>query len=499
MYSLLQLKTLASCGREPARSLPLWRGFLLIPLMLVCLAFSLSAQAAPSPETPDPGSVGDPFGTADGKNALKNVSGGVANSAFGWYTLFADTTGNFNTALGAGALVLNNADSNTAVGTAALILNTVGAGLDTGKENTAVGTAALVFNSGGPNNFDGSFNGAVGAFALNQNTIGAGNNAFGNSALFSNIDGSENTAIGDVALTFNIGTVTTKGEGSANTAVGGGALYSNTSGSSNDAVGFNALQNNTVGLFNQALGSLALASNVDGASNIAIGDSAFADNVSGSFNTVIGDLAGGGVEGDDNIYIGATSGLPGGGSESGTIRIGDPTFVTACFIAGINGVAVTGTPVVVDANGQLGVAVSSARFKENVQPMDKASESILSLKPVTFRYKKSIDAKGTPQFGLLAEEVAKVNPDLVIYDRDGKPYTVRYEAVNAMLLNEFLKEHHTVQDLKATVAKQGELIAKQQEAMGVLTAQLKEQAAQIQKVSAQLEVRKPAPRVVENR
>ena len=221
-----------------------------------------------------------------------------------------------------------------------------------------------------------------------------------------------------------------------------------------------------------------------GASNVAIGDSAFSGNAHGSFNTVVGNMAGATVEGDDNIYIGATS-ASGVTRESGTIRIGDLTFVSACYIAGINGQTATGgVPVGINGDGKLGTVTSSARFKDDVMLMDKASESILALKPVTFRYKKQIDANRTPQFGLVAEEVAKVNPDLVISGRDSKPYTVRYDAVNAMLLNEFLKEHKKVEALEGTVA--------------TLAATVREQAAQIQKVSAQLEVSSPAPQTVLN-
>jgi hypothetical protein len=155
--------------------------------------------------------------------------------------------------------------------------------------------------------------------------------------------------------------------------------------------------------------------------------------------------------------------------------------------------------VFIDGNGKLGTLTSSARFKDEIKPMDKASESVLALKPVTFRYKKEIDANRIPQFGLVAEDVAKVNPNLVVNGRDGKPYTVRYEAVNAMLLNEFLKEHGTVQELKATAEKQQATIALQEGQIKALTASLREQAAQIQKVSALLEVNKPASQVVLNK
>jgi hypothetical protein len=240
------------------------------------------------------------------------------------------------------------------------------------------------------------------------------------------------------------------------------------------------------------MGAYALAGN-DGAANVGIGDSVLMNATSASFNTVVGWQAGtgNGVDGQDNIYIGATAG-PASGSEDGHIRIGDPGFINACFIAGITNSPVTGVPVLVDANGQLGVAASSARFKDDIKSMDKASESIFALNPVTFHYKKAIDANGTPQFGLVAEQVAKVNPDLVVRDPNGKPYTVRYEAVNAMLLNEFLKEHRTVEKQQATIALQESQIK-------ALTASVREQAAQIQKVSAQLEMIKPAPQVVENR
>jgi hypothetical protein len=165
-----------------------------------------------------------------------------------------------------------------------------------------------------------------------------------------------------------------------------------------------------------------------------------------------------------------------------------------------------GAAVKVNAAGQLGTAPSSARFKEAIKPMDKASETILALKPVTFRYKKEIDPERAPQFGLVAEEVEKVNPTLVDRGADGKLYTVRYEAVNAMLLNEFLKEHKKVEQqqaiveqLRSNAAEQEATISELKKGMGTLTAQLKQQAAQIQKVSAQVEVSKPAPRVAINR
>jgi len=486
MYSMIEQKTLVSCGREPARSLPSGRGFLLIPLILVCFAFVLQVQAAPQAALPAPSPDGcyPGFTTAEGCKALQHLTNGAGNTGVGWYSLFVDTTGSYNSGLGAGTLVLNNADSNTATGAAALLLN------GDGTQNCAYGTDALVYNGDGVSGAD--YNNGFGAFALFNNTGGYTNNAFGNHALFENINGAANTAVGDEALQDNDSSG--NGTGNLNTAVGALALQSNVNADSNNAVGYSALQSNSgdKSSQNNAMGAYALAGN-DGAANVGIGDSVLMNATTASFNTVVGWQAGTGtgVNGMDNIYIGATSG-PASGSEDGTIRIGDPGFIAACYIAGITNSPITGVPVVVDANGQLGVAASSARFKDDIKSMDKASESIFALNPVTFHYKKAIDANGTPQFGLVAEQVAKVNPDLVVRGHDGKPYTVRYEAVNAMLLNEFLKEHRTVEKQQATIALQESQIK-------ALTASVREQGAQIQKVSAQLEMIKPAPQVVENR
>ena len=211
-------------------------------------------------------------------------------------------------------------------------------------------------------------------------------------------------------------------------------------------------------------------------------------NNRGSSNIAVGSNAGLNLTtGNSNIDIG-NQGVAG---ESAKIRIGTQGSQTKAFIAGIHGVPVTGVAVKVTAAGQLGVAPSSARFKDEIRPMDKASEAILALKPVAFRYKKDVDSDRTLQFGLVAEDVEKVNPDLVARDADGKPYTVRYEAVNAMLLNEFLKEHCKVESLEKAMAEQ-------QKENAAMRGMLKEQAAQIQQVSAQLEVTKPAPQMVLN-
>jgi hypothetical protein len=358
-----------------------------------------------------------------------------------------------NTAEGQNALLsLTSGYYNTAVGFSSLKSNTIG------YLNTAVGVNALSFNT------TGSSNTANGAAALYSNTTGQHNIANGGYALFSNTAGYSNIAIGTYALYFNT-------TGNSNTAIGGnGGLISGT------------LWDNTTGSNNTAVGALALrSSNGDG--NTAVGSGALI-NVGGSLNTALGQNAGSQLNGGEsnNIYIGANVG--GVRGESNTIRIGNAD-ITDTFISGISGTTVAGgAAVLVDSNGHLGTVTSSKRFKEEIRPMNKTSEAIFSLEPVTFRYKKEIDPAGTSQFGLVAEDVEKINPDLVVRDKEGKTYSVRYEAVNAMLLNEFLKEHTKTEKLEATVAS--------------LIATVKEQAAQIQKVSAQLEANKPTPQVVSN-
>jgi endosialidase-like protein len=268
---------------------------------------------------------------------------------------------------------------------------------------------------------------------------------------------------------------------STNTADGNQALFSDTTGDGNTANGHHALYSNTTGAGNTATGLQALYSNTASVNNTADGIFALLNNTTGNQNIALGYAAGSNLTtGDNNIDIGNA----GVAAEANTIRIGKQGTQTKTFIAGINGTAVMGGAVKVNAAGQLGTAPSSRRFKTEIKQMDTASEAILALKPVTFRYKQEIDQEGIPQFGLVAEEVEKVNPDLVTRDAKGEVYTVRYEAVNAMLLNEFLKEHRTVQG--------------QQNEIDALKAELKEQKALIQRVSAQIEVTKPAPRTVLN-
>jgi hypothetical protein len=404
---------------------------------LAALVVLPTAKAVNPP--PDGGYPGNT--TAEGNLALNSLTSGTSNTALGYKTLFSDTTGYNNTATGSGAL-RDNQDGwdNTATGVNALFHNTGGI------QNAAFGFAAL------QNNTNGNFNTAVGLTALSGNQTGDGNTAVGWAAL-ANSTGNSNTAVGLGGLTSNKG-------GGSNTAVGEVALQSNVSGSFNTAAGAKALNDNVTGFFNTACGYQALQNNTGGNFNIALGVSAGANLVAGG----------------SNIYIG-NSGVA---REDQTIRIG--TNQTQTFVAGISGVAVTGPAVHVNGSGQLGIVPSSERFKVAIKPMDKSSEAILNLKPVSFHYKQDLDPDKIAQFGLIAEEVEKVNPDLVVHDENGKPYTVRYEAVNAMLLNEFLKAHRKLQEQQTTIERQ----QKQIEAL----------TAGLQKVTARVEAANSFPRVV---
>jgi hypothetical protein len=430
-----------------------------VAFTFICSVLSPRMQAVSPP--PDGGYPGQ--NTAEGANALFSLSpnDGAFNTAIGWRSLFANTTGSLNTGVGAGTLLANISHNNTAIGAGALALNTTGDG-----------------------------NTANGALALLQNTEGRGNTAMGGQALFSNTTGQGNTAVGARALLNN--TTGTEEESSLNTAIGLDALGSNTTGGFNTAVGGGtndgpagaaALGSNTTGRNNTAVGGAgganngALGFNTTGSGNTAIGQGALNINTTGEFNIAVGVQAGSNLTtGDSNIDIGNN----GVADESNTIRIGTSGEQTAAFIAGISGTAVVGDAVVVDGNGQLGTVASSARFKKNIKPMDKTSEAILALKPVSFQYRS--DSKGTPQFGLIAEEVAKVNSDLVVRNRNGEIYSVRYDQVNAMLLNEFLKEHRKVEEQVATITK--------------LKQQIEALSAGLQKVSAQLELIEAKPQTV---
>src|SRR5437773_6207956 len=325
------------------------------------------------------------------------------------------------------------AGGNTAEGQSALL------GLTTGLYNTAVGIYSVLSLS------DGNFCTGVGAGTLLSNTA------------------DENTATGAGALLSHT-------DGAGSTANGAFALFSDTTGIDNTAVGSRALLLSTTGGFNTAIGQAAMLNNDTGSSNVAIGVQALGNNVSGSNNIVLGNVAGSGVTTANDVIC---------------INAGGENVDSSGYMGGIfNATSSGGSAVFINSAGKLGTSTSSQRFKDEIKPMKQASAALYALKPVSFHYKKEIDPRGTKQFGLVAEEVEKVNPDLVVRDKEGNPYSVRYDQVNAMLLNEFLKEHRKVQELETTVAQQ----QKQIDAL----------ATGLEKVSAKVETRNPAPKIAAN-
>ena len=378
------------------------------------------------------------FNTASGSSALRENTTGSSNTASGALALFSNTEGRSNTAIGASAMESNTTgERNTATGDNALAFNT------TGSSNTASGASALLFNT------EGSSNTASGASALRSNTDGIFNTASGFEALTSNTTGFRNTATGVFALSSNT-------EGIFNTAIGASALTSNTEGISNTASGDGALFSNTTGRSNTAGGVVALADNTTGSSNTAVGTSALRGNTTGSSNIALGFSAGQDLRaGDNNIYVGN----PGVAAESNTIRIGDGSIHTSAFIAGI--------PV---------AGVSSKRFKEDIRDMGQASTSLMQLRPVTFRYRKEYDAGDHRlQYGLIAEEVAEVYPELVVHDDTGRARAVIYQELNVMLLNELQKQHQVMQEQQEQIEQQqmvtDNLMERLSQLEGILTLQ----------------------------
>ena len=347
---------------------------------------------------------------------------------------------------------------NTAEGQAALF------SLTTGSFNTAVGFVSLRSNT------EGQFNTGLGAGTLFANT-GHQNTATGAAALLNNTTGVKNTANGALALFSNI-------TGNSNTASGDGALFANNGGFNNTAVGYNALLSNTTAGDNAAIGTTALISNTTGEFNVAVGSQALYNNASGDSNTAIGDSAGFNITGSGNVCIGA--GVNGFAGENNITRIRNVYESVA-----------TERAVYVTSDNRIGTLASSERYKDQIRPMEEASKAIHSLRPVRFRYKKEVDPTRALCFGLIAEEVAKIDPVLVTSDREGKPRSVRYEAVNAMLLNEFLKEHRKVEKQESKIQEQEVTIARQQKQIDALTVGL-------QKVTAQLETSDAAPQTVLN-
>jgi trimeric autotransporter adhesin len=378
------------------------------------------------------------YDTAFGDDALNLNTTGYDNAADGAFALNFNTTGHDNTGIGYGALY-NNAtgDYNSGVGSYVLENNT------TGANNTALGYGASFYNS------TGSDNTTVGYAALNSGTTGFRNDAIGSQALLANTTGSYNNAIGFSALTNN-------STGMYNTGVGTDALYSNTTGNYNSASGNYGLYDNTTGGYNNASGYGALYHNTTGAYNAGMGVYALFSNAVGSNNIAIGQLAGYYVTGSNNIDIGNK----GTAADSAVIRFGVQGTQQATYIAGVSGVNVTGgATVVVNSQGQLGVVSSSRRYKEDIRSMGDASDRLLALRPVTFRYKKADENGQKPeQYGLIAEEVAKVMPELVVYNQKGQPETVAYQTLAPLLLNELKREHEHVVSLTRRVESQGELL-----------------------------------------
>jgi uncharacterized coiled-coil protein SlyX len=434
---------------------------LLIVALLACFGL-VEAQAT------DAGSVLPNGNTADGSGVLINLTTGLNNSGFGFQALTQNTSGNNNTADGFRALRNNTTGKdNTATGAQALFSNTIINGIS-GSGNTGTGSQALKSNT------TGSFNTATGYHALLKNNGGNFNTANGHQALASNTTGTGNTATGVNALVFS----TTSAH---NTAYGDSALYSNTNGDSNTATGYLALYTNKSGRLNTAVGETALYS-AKGTQNIGIGTGAGANIGLGNGNICLGHT---GITGDNN-----------------TMRLGiDNGYVTTrTFITGVYDVNEGGTiaAVYINSAGQLGTQPpsSSRRFKHGIEPIGDVSEAVLCLNPVSFRYNG--DAKATPQFGLIAEEVAKINPDLVLRDEHNEIYTVRYDAVNAMLLNEFLKEHRNVAEQQIKVAAQQSTIAELKTTVAQQQKQIEALIATVRKVSDRVELSAPAPRIAAN-
>jgi hypothetical protein len=390
-----------------------WRSACIL-FALGCLALCPMARAVvPAPDGGYPN-----FNTAEGSNALKNLTTGVGNAAVGWFSLFSNTDGSFNTALGAGTLLFNIGDPNTGLGI----------------QNTGIGALALFSNA------TGSQNTATGALALLSNTTGVGNLANGHSA-----------------------------------------LYSNTTGFFNSATGADSLANNTIGAYNTANGYQALGSNTTGYFNTALGHAAGANIITGQNNVCIGAM----------VY--------------GVDGVNDTTWIGNVYDS-----VTTARQVYVNADNKIGTLSSSRRFKHDIQAMDRSSETLFALKPVTFRYKEDVDRSQALSFGLIAEDVAEVSPELITRDEKGKPQTVRYEAVNAMLLNEFLKEHRKmeqqareVREDKTMIAELKSTIAQQkiefQSAIAALSARMKEQDAKLQRVSTRNDLNGATPQLTANR
>ncbi len=414
------------------------------------------------------------YNTAGGNKALLANTTGNSNTAFGASSLTANTLGSNNAAMGQGSLAANTLGSdNTAIGLGSLTANTTAGG------NVAVGTNALANQSFSNNGvaynswntavgdlalssnqptvtLNGNWNTAVGGRALAMNITGWGNTAVGMQCLDSSTTGSQNSALGNQALIANNTGSSNTAMGWAalaqsttanfNTALGATALEQNTTASYNTAIGYQALQGNTTGWPNNAFGAGALMANTTGGGNTALGNGALARALTGSNNIAIGPNAGYNLTGaeSNNLHIGH-AGVTG---DSGVIRIGSGSQTTA-FMTGIRGVTTAvnnAIPVVIDSNGQLGTISSSIRFKEQIQDLATVSGRIHQLRPVSFHYKGQ---SGNAHFGLIAEEVDMVMPELAVRGRDGQIETVAYHELPPLLLAEMQKQQKALEALKA--------------------------------------------------
>ena len=448
-----------------------------VSCLVVELVFSLlcAAGSAYASQPPDVVSSDGSANTAMGTQALQMiVTGGGAsdNTAAGFYALNGNTTGLYNTAMGSYALNKNTtAGNNGAFGVSALQDNT------TGSDNDAFGYQALLSNTTGNENFasgsyalyantTGAANIAVGFSALIGNTTGAGNVAIGVNALPANSTGSNNTAVGTTALfsaTTASGNTATgasalygNSTGYNNNAMGSSSLYNNSSGYYNNGVGYYALYANTVGYNNNAQGSYALSANTTGYGNSAMGANSLLNLTTGFRNVGVGNNTGTSlVAGNYNVDIGW--GVTGSGDETGVIRIGNPTYATATYVAGVSGTVVTGAAVYVTASGRLGVLASSERYKKDIASLPANIEKLEALRPVSFHLKT--DPKGTLQYGLIAEEVNQVYPELVIRDEQGQIQGVRYDELAPLLLSEVQEQRRTIGGLQQQLAVQDERFA----------------------------------------
>jgi trimeric autotransporter adhesin len=445
---------------------------------------------------------------------------GVANTAFGFQALIYNNTGSFNVAVGPYAAVNNlSGEANIAIGYAALnapsmVSFNTAVGHDAmeyvGNEasyNVAIGSYALSQGDGNSNiavgyqvmyvNQSGSYDTAIGTAAMNKNTVGNDDTALGYFTLSSNTTGSNNTASGYNALEFNT-------TGNRDNAFGEGALQANTTANDNNAMGVSALTDNTTGALNNAMGNFALEYNTTGNNNNAVGYGALLRNTTGSDNSGQGYFSlEGNTTGNLNIGVGYKAGSSlttgsnnidignvGVAAEAGKIRIGTQGTQSAAFIAGVAGTNISGgAAVMVSPSGQLGVVSSSRRYKEDIQPMGDVSERLYQLRPVTFRYKQpQADGQKPVQVGLIAEDVAAVMPELVVYNQDGQPESVAYHLLPTLLLNEVQKEHELVLSQARQLKQQDQRIAE-------LTTQaadvqfMKSQLAELQRLTTQLAAR----------